>query len=107
MIDFIKRRAKRIGIAVTRFITCLEIAPRKYYDCHSRYGKANKHNALVPHDFWLKDWEKQAIINFYLGSLQEGYRRLGACPRIDILSKIEAFSKNEHSYLVDITSIVF
>ncbi len=32
---------------------------------------------------------------------------LGACPRIDNLFKIEAFSKNEHSHIFDITSIVF
>jgi len=24
-----------------------------------RYGKANEHNALVPRDFWIEDWERQ------------------------------------------------
>jgi putative transposase len=76
VIDFIKRWAKRTGIAVARFITWLGISPSKYYDWQSRYGKANEHNALVPRDFWLEDWEKQAIINFYLEHLLEGYRRL-------------------------------
>ena len=76
MIDFIKRWAKRSGIAVARFITWLGIAPSKYYDWQSRYGKANEHNALVPRDFWLEDWEKQAIIKFYLEHPLEGYRRL-------------------------------
>ena len=76
MIDFIKRWAKRTGIAVARFITWLGISPSKYYNWQSRYGKANEHNALVPHDFWLEDWEKQAIINFYLEHPLEGYRRL-------------------------------
>ncbi len=32
---------------------------------------------------------------------------LGACPRIDILSRIEAFSQNKHSHIADITSIIF
>jgi len=76
VIDFIKRWAKRTGIAVAHFIAWLGIAPRKYYDWQSRYGKANEHNALVPRDFWLEDWEKQAIINFYLKHPLEGYRRL-------------------------------
>ena len=76
MIDFIKRWAKRTGIAVARFITWLGISPSKYYNWQSRYGKANEHNALVPRDFWLEDWEKQAIINFYLEHPLEGYRRL-------------------------------
>jgi len=76
VIDFIKRWAQRTGIAVTHFIAWLGIAPSKYYDWQSRYGKANEHNALVPRDFWLEDWEKQAIINFYLEHPLEGYRRL-------------------------------
>jgi hypothetical protein len=32
---------------------------------------------------------------------------LGACPRIDILFKIEAFRKNKRSHVFDITSIIF
>lgn len=61
---------------MAHFITWLGIAPSKYYDWQSRYGKANEHNALIPRDFWLEDWEKQAIINFYLEHPLEGYRRL-------------------------------
>lgn len=76
MIDFIKRWAKRTGIAVAHFISWLGIAPSKYYDWQGRYGKANEHNALIPRDFWLEDWEKKAIIDFYLAHPLEGYRRL-------------------------------
>lgn len=61
---------------MAHFITWLGIAPSKYYDWQSRYGKANEHNALIPRDFWLEDWEKQAIINFYLEHPLEDYRRL-------------------------------
>jgi hypothetical protein len=32
---------------------------------------------------------------------------LGACPRIGILFKIEKFSKNKHSHMFDIASIIF
>lgn len=76
MIDFIKRWSKKTGIAVTYFVAWLGITPSKYYDWQSRYGKANEHNALVPRDFWLEDWEKQAIVNFHLEHPLEGYRRL-------------------------------
>jgi putative transposase len=61
---------------VTRFIGWLGIAPSKYYDWQSRYGKVNEHNALIPRDFWLEDWEKQAIIGFHHHYPLEGYRRL-------------------------------
>ena len=76
MIDFIKRWSKKTGIAVTYFVAWLGITPSKYYDWQSRYGKANEHNALVPRDFWLEEWEKQAIVNFHLEHPLEGYRRL-------------------------------
>ena len=41
-----------------------------------RYGKVNEHNGWVPRDFWLEEWEKQAIIGFHLKNSLEGYRRL-------------------------------
>jgi transposase InsO family protein len=76
VVDFVKRWAKRTGIAVAHFISWLGLAPSKYYDWQGRYGKANEHNALIPRDFWLEDWEKKAIIDFYLAHPLEGYRRL-------------------------------
>jgi putative transposase len=48
----------------------------KFYDWRERYGKVNEHNGWVPRDFWLEDWEKQAIIGFHLKNPLEGYRRL-------------------------------
>lgn len=59
-----------------RFIKWLGIAPSKYYEWQGRYGKVNEHNALIPRDFWLEDWEKQEIIKFHLNYPLEGYRRL-------------------------------
>ena len=38
--------------------------------------KVNEHNGWVPRDFWLENWEKQAIIGFHLKNPLEGYRRL-------------------------------
>ena len=61
---------------MTRFIGWLGITTSKYYDWQSRYGKVNEHNALVPRDFWLEEWEKQAIIGFHHEYSLEGYRRL-------------------------------
>jgi hypothetical protein len=31
---------------------------------------------LIPRDFWLTDYEKRAIINYYHDNPLEGYRRL-------------------------------
>jgi hypothetical protein len=52
------------------------MAASKFYDWRERYGKVNEHNGWVPRDFWLEDWEKQAIVGFHLKNPLEGYRRL-------------------------------
>ena len=36
----------------------------------------NEHNSWITRDFWLEDWEKQAIINFYMKHSRDGYRRV-------------------------------
>ena len=47
-----------------------------FYDWRKRYGRANEHNGKVPRDFWLDDWERDAIIEFHGLYPLEGYRRL-------------------------------
>ena len=76
MVDFVKHWSQSTGIAATHFINWLGIASSKYYEWQRRYGKVNEHNALIPRDFWLQNWEKEAIIDFYLKHPLQGYRRL-------------------------------
>lgn len=52
------------------------MAASKFYDWKARYGKVNEHNAWIPRDHWLLDWEKQAILDFEARYPLEGYRRL-------------------------------
>jgi len=61
---------------VRRFIRWLGVAASKFYSWQRRFGKANEHNALVPRDHWLEDWERRAIVDFYGKYPLEGYRRL-------------------------------
>ena len=63
-------------IAAGDFIRRMGIARSKYYDWKHRYGKVNEHNAWIPRDFWLTDFERQAIIKYYHDNPLEGYRRL-------------------------------
>ncbi len=64
--DFVRRWSEKTEIGAGRFIGWLGIADSKFYDWRDRYGKVNEHNGWVPRDFWLEDWEKQAIIDFHL-----------------------------------------
>jgi len=59
-----------------RFIGWLGVAPSKFHDWQSRYGRVNEHNAWVPRDGWLTESEKQAIVDFHRQHPLEGYRRL-------------------------------
>jgi len=76
IVDFVRCWSERTEIGAGRFIEWLGVRASKFYDWRERYGKANEHNAWVPRDFWLEDWEKKAIIDFHLKNPLEGYRRL-------------------------------
>ena len=76
VVDFIRYWCDRSGICALKLIGWLDIAPSKYYDWKRRYGKVNEHNGWIPRDFWLEDWEKHAIVEFFLSHPDEGYRRL-------------------------------
>jgi len=75
-VDFVRRWSDRTEIGARRFIEWLGVRASKFYDWRERYGKANEHNAWVPRDFWLEEWEKKEIVNFHLKNPLEGYRRL-------------------------------
>jgi putative transposase len=75
-VDFVRRWSEETEIGAGRFIRWLDITASKFYGGRERYGKVNEHNGWVPRDFWLEEWEKQAIIAFHLQNPLEGYRRL-------------------------------
>jgi putative transposase len=76
IVDFVRRWSEATEIGAGRFIEWLSIRASKFYDWRERYGKVNEHNSWVPRDFWLEQWEKEAIIDFHLKNPLEGYRRL-------------------------------
>jgi len=76
VVDYVRYWADKTDIKATKMVKWIGIARSKFYDWRSRYGKLNEHNAWIPRDFWLTDWEKQAIIDYYIDHPLEGYRRL-------------------------------
>jgi len=75
-VDFVRRWTDKTGLAIDRLLGWLELGAGKFYDWRQRYGRTNRHNGWVPRDFWLQDWEKQAILDFQQLYPLEGYRRL-------------------------------
>ena len=76
MVDYVRRWNQRTEIPAGQFIAWLGITTSKFHDWRRRYGKVNEHNAWIPRDWWLEDWEKQAILGFSFEYPLEGYRRL-------------------------------
>jgi putative transposase len=76
IVDFVRRWSEQTEVGAGRFIAWLGIRASKFYDWRDRYGQVNEHNSWVPRDFWLEQWEKQAIVDFHLNNPLEGYRRL-------------------------------
>jgi putative transposase len=76
VVDCVRRWNERTEIPARKLIGWLCITPSKFHDWRRRYGKVNEHNAWIPRDWWLEDWEKQAIIRFSFEYPLEGYRRL-------------------------------
>ena len=76
VVDFIRDWAEKTGLAIEQLLEWLELSVGKFYNWRQRYGQANQHNGGVPRDFWLQDWEKQAMLDFQELYPTEGYRRL-------------------------------
>jgi transposase InsO family protein len=66
----------KTDLSTKQFVTWLGIREGKFYDWRLRYGKVNEHNAWIPRDWWLEEWEKQAILKFHFDHPLNGYRRL-------------------------------
>ncbi len=76
MVDYVRYWSERTGISYRRIVQWIGIPRSKFYQWQQRYGRVNEHNAWIPRDFWLRDWEKQAILDFWSTHSREGYRRM-------------------------------
>lgn len=76
VVDFVNRWQEKTQIKQSLFIQWLRIGRSKYFHWGQRYGRVNEHNALIPRDHWLEEWEKKSIVEYFTQHPNEGYRRL-------------------------------
>ncbi len=76
VVDFVRALKDTTEIGQQRIVHWLGVNRSKFYEWKRRYGKANEHNGLVPRDFWLEPWERDAIAAYFIEHPTEGYRRL-------------------------------
>jgi len=71
---------ERVEIPCIKLLAWARLKTSKYHTWKKRYGKANSHNGKIPRDWWLEEWEKQAILNlggtfYFLISVLDGFSR--------------------------------
>ena len=76
MVDYVHHWSRRADLPARRLLAWLDLASSKFHQWKGRYGKANEHNSLVPRDWWLEEWEKRAILDYFDSHPLNGYRRL-------------------------------
>lgn len=76
VVDFVRTLKQKTGIGQRQLVGWLGVHRSKFYAWQRRYGKANEHNGLIPRDFWLEPWEREAIAAYFMGHPDDGYRRL-------------------------------
>lgn len=74
--DYVRYWCQRSEVGKGQIVNWIGLGSSKFYDWQQRYGQATEHNAQVPRDHWLEDWERQAIIQGFHAHPQDGYRRL-------------------------------
>ena len=76
VVDYVHHWTERTELPARRLLAWLGLGTSKFHDWKHRYGQANEHNGKVPRDWWLRDWEKRAILDYHDRHPLEGYRRL-------------------------------
>jgi putative transposase len=76
VVDFVLDLKVKTAISQQRLVGWLDLSRSKFHAWRTRYGKANEHNGRIPRDFWVLDWEREAIERYFIENPTEGYRRL-------------------------------
>jgi len=76
VIDYVVHWTKRSGLSASTLYGWIGLPESTFYSWRKRYGCANEHNGRIPREFWLEEWERDAIITFYRLHPLDGYRRI-------------------------------
>ena len=59
-----------------RLLSWMALGTSKFHQWKDRYGKANEHNAQIPRDWWLENWEKRAILETERCKLADAWKHV-------------------------------
>jgi transposase InsO family protein len=70
----VHRLEERTELPRGLFLRNLGLRRNKFGSWETRYGKENFHNGKIHRDFWLEEWERQRIVEYYRAHRTAGYR---------------------------------
>jgi len=76
VVDFVHWAAEEGGFSTRSILPLIGLYENKFRHWEKRYGCENSHNGKMPRDFWIQDWEREAILEFHSRHPNDGYRRL-------------------------------
>lgn len=76
VVDFVHAWQVKAEMKQGFFLHHLGLRRNKWRDWEERYGKDNFHNGQIPRDFWLEDWERHKILEYYQQKPGVRYREL-------------------------------
>jgi hypothetical protein len=79
--------SQKTELPVCRLVRTAGLGLSKFYNWKDRYGRANEHNAPIPRDFWLEQWEVQPSSNFRLNKHGFGPAELGGHAQVEFSSE--------------------
>lgn len=76
ILDYISNITYKSDIKINQMINWIGIPKSKYYYWKNNDTVPDKSKATIPKRHWILNWEREAIIEYALNHIGEGYRRL-------------------------------
>lgn len=74
--NYIDYWKEKTGFAESFFLDTINVTRGRLLDWRNRSGDPNLHNGKIPKENQLEDWEKKAIVDYYISHPFNGYRRI-------------------------------
>lgn len=76
VVEYVSRMVSLTRYTVRALLLLIGIGASKFYEWKKRYGEPNHHSGHIPRKHWILPEEREAIVDYCLGRIQCGYRRL-------------------------------
>lgn len=76
VVEYIERMVSETNYTTRKLLWLIGIGASKFYNWKKRFGEPNQHSGHIPRKHWILPEERDAIIDYCIGRILLGYRRL-------------------------------